>query len=82
MFNADYRLKAVSGNGVVKNTIGFIGPIIPKLFTRYIDNSKEDSCKIYDKYLQDVLFLFIGISDENNFNPSTNTFVSGYMSML
>jgi hypothetical protein len=56
---------------------------MPSLFTRYTDNSKEDSYKIQDKYVPDAVFLFIGANDYNNIkNPSINNFVTGYVAML
>lgn len=83
MFNADYRLEAVSGKGVVRNAFGVPGAKMPSLFSRNSDNSKENSYKIQDSYVPDVLFLFIGANDYNNIkNPSINNFVNGYTSML
>jgi hypothetical protein len=83
MFNADYRLEAVSGKGVVRNALGVPGPKMPSLFSRYSDNSKADSYKLQDKYVADVLFLFIGANDYSNIkNPSINNFVTGYEAML
>jgi hypothetical protein len=40
MFNADYRIEAVSGKGVMRNMIGVPGLKMPSLFTRSSDNSK------------------------------------------
>lgn len=83
MFNADYRLEAVSGKGVVRNAFGVPGPKMPSLFSRYSDNTKENSYKIEDKYVPDALFLFIGSNDYSNIkNPSISNFVGGYVSML
>lgn len=83
MFNADYRLEAVSGKGVVRNAFGVPGPKMPSLFSRSSDNSKENSYKIQDSYIPNVLFIFVGANDYNNIkNPSISNFVNGYTSML
>lgn len=39
MFNAEYRIQAVSGTGVVMNSIGVPGKRMPTLFSRVTDNS-------------------------------------------
>lgn len=83
MFNADYRLEAVSGKGVVRNSIFITGPKMPSLFSRYSDNTKENTYKIQDHFVPNVLFLFIGTNDYSNIkNPSINNFVTGYTEML
>lgn len=48
MFDADYHIQAVSGKGVVQNALGVPGPEMPALFTRYSDNSKQNSYKYQD----------------------------------
>lgn len=83
MFNADYRLEAVSGKGVVRNALGVPGAKMPSLFARTTDNSKENSYKLEDKYVPDAVLLFIGANDYNNVkNPSMGNFVDGYVAML
>lgn len=67
----------------MRNALGVPGPKMPSLFSRYSDNTKENSYKIQDKYVPDVLFLFIGANDYSNIkNPSINNFVNGYVAML
>ncbi len=39
MLDADYRIEAVSGKGLVRNAVGVPGPTMPSLFTRVTDNS-------------------------------------------
>jgi len=79
MFNADYRIQAVSGKGVVQNAAGVPGPKMPSLFGRTSDNSKPFTYKYQDKYIPDALFLLIGANDYNNIkNPSRNKFTTGY----
>ena len=81
--NADYRIEAVSGKGVVRNALGVPGPKMPSLFSRYSDNSQPNSYKIQDHYVPDILFTFIGSNDYNNIkNPSISNFVQGYTDML
>lgn len=84
MFNADYRLQAVSGKGVIRNMVGVPGPKMPTLFTRYSDNSQLNSYKIQDHYVPDVLFSFMGQNDYyyKIKNPSVSNFVKGYVDML
>lgn len=83
IFNADYRLEAVSGKGVIRNSFGVPGAKMPSLFSRYSDNTKDNSYKIQDSYIPEVLFLFIGSNDYSNIkNPSISNFVNGYTSML
>ena len=83
MFNADYRIEAVSGKGVMRNMIGVTGTKMPSLFTRYSDNSKQNSYKYQDSYIPSFLFLFIGENDYYNFNnPTPKNFVAAYKEML
>lgn len=73
----------MSGKGVVRNAFGVPGAKMPSLFSRYSDNSKENSYQIQDKYVPDAVFLFIGANDYNNIkNPSISNFVGGYVAML
>jgi hypothetical protein len=37
-FNADHRVMAVSGKGVLQNHFGVPGPKMPNLYTRTTDN--------------------------------------------
>lgn len=79
MFNADYRIAAVSGKGVMRNSFGIVGAKMPALFTRYSDNSKQNSYKYQDKYAPTALFLFIGANDYSNIkNPSKVNFIAAY----
>lgn len=84
MFNAEYRLEAVSGKGVIRNMIGVPGAKMPELFTRLSDNSKDGSYRLQDKYQPNALFVFIGENDYyyNIKTPSKTKFVNGYVSML
>ena len=82
-FNADYRLMAYSGKGVVQNNAGVPGLKMPTLFTRITTNSKPYSYKYQDGVLPDAIFFFIGANDYSHvINPSPSNFVRGYKDML
>ena len=83
MFNADYRIEAVSGKGVMRNSFGITGAKMPSLYTRSSDNSKQNSYKYQDSFIPSVLFLFIGSNDYSNIkNPTPANFVAAYKEML
>jgi lysophospholipase L1-like esterase len=82
-FSAEYRIEAVSGKGVMRNSLAVFGKRMPTLFTRITDNSKAFSYQYEDKYLPDILFLCIGHNDFANVkDPTPNNFLNAYREML
>lgn len=82
-FNADYRIMAVSGKGVLQNSYGVPGPKITSLYTRTTDNSKPFSYSYQDKVIPDVIFFMIGANDYSHpINPNPNNFIFAYKIML
>jgi hypothetical protein len=82
-FNADYRIMAVSGKGVLHNSYGVTGPKITSLYTRTTDNSKPFSYNYQDKVIPDVIFFMIGANDYSHpIKPNPNNFIFAYKTML
>lgn len=83
LFDAQYRIEAISGKGVMRNSLAVFGKKMPTEFTRVSDNSGPFSYKFQDGYLPDILFICIGHNDFANLkDPSHNNFLSAYKDML
>lgn len=82
-FNADYRVMAVSGKGVLHNSYGVPGPKMGSLYTRTTDNSRPFSYKYQDGVIPDVIFFLIGANDYSHpIRPNPGRFVNAYREML
>jgi lysophospholipase L1-like esterase len=78
-FNADSRIMAVSGKGVLQNAYGVLGPKMGSLYTRTTDNSKPLSYRYQDKVIPDAIFIFIGSNDYSHIvAPNAQNFVQAY----
>lgn len=82
-FNAEYRLIAESGKGVVKNAPFIFGQVMPVLYSKITSNSKPGTYHHQDKYNPDVIIVFLGVNDYNNLiAPGKNNFIFGYEKMI
>jgi len=82
-FNADYRIMAASGKGVLQNAYGVFGPKMGNLYTRTTDNSAQFSYKYQDGRLPDAIFIFIGGNDYSHIiAPQPHKFVKAYVELL
>lgn len=82
-FNAEYRIEAVSGKGVMRNSLAVFGKKMPTLFTRVSDNSAVNSYKFEDGYFPHILFICIGHNDFANIkDPTPQNFLRAYKEML
>jgi hypothetical protein len=67
----------------MRDSFGVPGAKMPSLFTRYSDNSKQNSYKYEDNYIPSAIFLFVGANDYSNLkNPTSNNFITAYKEML
>lgn len=82
-FNADYRVIAVSGKGVLQNAYGVPGSKMGNLYTRTTDNSPQFSYKYQDGRLPDAIFILLGGNDYSHIiAPGPQKFVKAYVEML
>ena len=82
-FNADYRIQAISGKGLVQNNYGVPGPTMPSLFTRVTSNAKKDSYKYQDGWVPDILFVLIGSNDYGRLKkPSIKKFADTFRASM
>lgn len=81
--NAEYRIIAESGKGVVKNAPFIFGKTMMSLFFKNSSNSKPESYSYQDKYNPNVVLVFLGVNDYNNLiKPGEKNFIFGYEKML